>query len=173
MKLTRRAMRKIRRVKRQSTVASINLVSMIDMFVILIIYLLVNTAAVQVIGAEQVDLPRSLSLEPPRETVSVIISSTDILVDGEPVMKVADAEADKAPVLETLKARLLQESPPTPSQQEATAKGEADEGGEVNILADKNIPYSLLKRVMATCTAAQFDRISLGVIPKAGGTERK
>lgn len=173
MKLTRRAMRKIRRVRRQSIVASINLVSMIDMFVILIIYLLVNTAAVQVIGAEQVDLPRSLSLEPPRETVSVIISSTDILVDGEPVMKVEDAEADKAPVLETLKARLLQESPPTPSQQDAAAKGDTAEAGEVNILADKHIPYSLLKRVMATCTAAQFDKISLGVIPKAGGTERK
>lgn len=171
MKLTRRAMRKIRRVKRQSMVASINLVSMIDMFIIIIIYLLVNTAAVQVIGAEQVNLPKSLSLEPPRETVSVIISSTDIMVDGDAVMKVEDAKASPQPVLEALKARLLAESPPTPAQQQAAADGKgAAEGGEVNILADKNIPYSLLKRVMATCTSAQFEKISLGVIPKAGGS---
>ncbi len=172
MKLTHRGMRKVRRAKRQGMVTSINLVSMIDMFIIIIIYLLVNTAAVQVIGAEQVDLPKSLSLEPPRETVSVIISSTDILVDGEAVMKVEDAKAGNDAVLETLKARLLQESPPTPVQQQAGAAGERADGGEVNILADKNIPYSLLKRVMATCTAAQFDKISLGVIPKAGGAER-
>lgn len=170
MKLTRRAMRKVRRVKRQSIVASINLVSMIDMFVILIIYLLVNTAAVQVMGADQVDLPKSLSLEPPRETVSVIISSTDILVDGEAVMKVDDARAASGPVLEALKTRLLAESPPTAAQQQAAADGKSAEAGEVNILADKNIPYSLLKRVMATCTAAQFDKISLGVIPRAGGS---
>lgn len=169
MKQSRRALRKLRRVKKQGMVTSINLVSMIDMFTILIIYLLVNTAAVQVIGAEQVDLPKSLSLEPPRETVSVIISSTDILVDGEAVMKVEDAKAGNEVVLETLKARLLQESPPTT---QAGAAGQTAEAGEVNILADKNIPYSLLKRVMATCTAAQFEKISLGVIPKAGGSER-
>lgn len=171
MKQSRRALRKVRRVKRQSMVTSINLVSMIDMFTIIIIYLLVNTAAVQVIGAEQVDLPKSLSLEPPREAVSVIISSTDILVDGEAVMKVDDAKAETGAVLETLKARLLQEAPLTPSQQQAISnKGEPAEAGEVNILADKGIPYSLLKRVMATCTSAQFDKISLGVIPKAGGS---
>ena len=188
MKLTRHAMRKIRRVKRQGMVTTINLVSMIDMFIIIIIYLLVNTAAVQVMGADQVDLPKSLSLEPPRETVSVIISSTDILVDGEAVMKVEDAKAGLETVLEPLKARLLQESPPTPAQQKAAAEGQSAEagvsqkdlmapalapgaaGGEVNILADKNSPYSLLKRVMATCTAAQFDKISLGVIPRAGGS---
>lgn len=170
MKLTRHAMRKIRRVKRQGMVTTINLVSMIDMFIIIIIYLLVNTAAVQVMGADQVDLPKSLSLEPPRETVSVIISSTDILVDGEAVMKVEDAKNATEPVLEPLKARLLQESPPTAAQQQAAAGGENAAGGEVNILADKNIPYSLLKRVMATCTAAQFDKISLGVIPRAGGS---
>jgi biopolymer transport protein ExbD len=169
MKMTRRAMRKVRRVKRQSMVTSINLVSMIDMFTILIIYLLVNTAAVQVIGAEQVDLPKSLSLEPPRETVAVIISATDILVDGEAVMKVEDAKASAGVVLEALKARLLAESPPTAVQQQAAAEGKAVEGGEVNIMADKNIPYSLLKRVMATCTSAQFEKISLGVIPRSGG----
>lgn len=169
MKITRRAMRKIRRVKRQSIVTSINLVSMIDMFIIMIIYLLVNTAAVQVIGAEQVDLPKSLSLEPPRETVSVIVSATDILVDGEAVMKVEDAKASAGVVLETLKARLLAESPPTEAQQQAAADGKGAEGGEVNIMADKNIPYSLLKRVMATCTSAQFEKISLGVIPRGGG----
>src|SRR6202008_4359265 len=111
-----------------------------------------------------------LSLEPPRETVAVIISSTDIMVDGEPVMKVDDAKAGNVTVLEPLKARLMTESPPTKSQQRANAAGQKAEAGEVNILADKNIPYSLLKRVMATCTAAQFGKISLGVVPKAGGS---
>ena len=168
MKMTRRALRNIRRTRRVSGVASVNLVSMIDMFIIMIIYLLVNTAAVQVMGADQVDLPESLAQEPPRETVAVLISAEDILVDGEPLMKVADAKAAPGTVIEALKARLLQESPPTAAQQQAAAAGEIAEGGEVNILADKTTPYSLLKKVMTTCTAAQFGDISLGVVPVGG-----
>ena len=37
---------------------------------------------------------------------------------------------------------------------------------EITIMADKAIPYDVLKRVMATCTAADYGRISLAVIQK-------
>jgi biopolymer transport protein ExbD len=163
VKLSRRALRKVRRVRKQAAVTSINLVSMIDIFTILVIYLLVNTAAVQIVGAEQVDLPQSIALEPPREIVSVIVTTTDILVDGEPVLKVAELPKDQA-VLASLRERLLQASPLTPAQ----AKTDED-GGEINILADKSIPYSLLKKVMATAADARFAKISLGVVPSSGG----
>lgn len=163
MKLSRRALRKVRRARKQAAVTSINLVSMIDIFTILVIYLLVNTAAVQIVGAEQVDLPKSIALEPPREIVSVIVTTTDILVDGEAVLKVAELPQDQA-VLASLRERLLQASPLTPAQ----AKADED-GGEINILADKAIPYSLLKKVMATAADARFAKISLGVVPSSGG----
>ena len=35
---------------------------------------------------------------------------------------------------------------------------------EVTILGDKALPYKLLKRVMATCTAADYGQISLAVM---------
>ena len=163
MNHSKRALRKVRRAKKQSIVASINLVSMIDIFVILVIYLLVNTAAVQIVGAEQVDLPKSAAVEPPRENVSVILTPDDVLVDGAPVMKVAELRADGPAVIPRLKERLLAAAPLAASQQATGA-----EGGEVNILADKSIPYALLKRIMTTCADAQFARISLGVSPGSG-----
>jgi biopolymer transport protein ExbD len=166
MSMSRRAFRKIRRAKRMANVTSINLVSMIDIFTILIIYLLVNTAAVQVVGAEQVDLPQSTAQDPPRQTVSVIITHEDILIDGHALMKTADAQASKTAILPALRDRLLEAAPITPKQQ-ANA---AEEGGEVNVLADKTIAYSLLKKVMATCGEASFAKISLGVIPAASGS---
>ena len=156
---TPRKLRKLRRAKRTAQVASINLVSMIDIFVILIIYLLVNTAAVQVIGAEQVDLPTSLAQEQPRPNVAVLITDTDILVNGKAVMKVADVPTGNA-VLAPLQQRLLQEAPKRAAQTGLE--------GEVNILAGKDIHYALLKRVMFTCTTASFAKISLGVIPSEG-----
>lgn len=166
MRMNRRALRKIRRTKRGSHVASVNLVSMIDMFMIMIIYLLVNTAAVQVMGAELVKLPESLADAPPRQSVAIIVTNTELLVDGKALMSVAQAKAAKGLVIEALKQRLLEESPPTEAQKLAVANGETPESGEVNILADKTVPYSLLKRVLSTCTDAAFGDISLGVLPR-------
>ena len=38
-------------------------------------------------------------------------------------------------------------------------------------MADKSLPYSLLKKIMTTCADAQFERVSLAVIQRAPGTE--
>ena len=168
-----RALRKVRRVKRAAVVTSINLVSMIDIFTILIIYMLVNTAAVQVIGAEQVNLPTSIAEELPKENTAIIVTGQEILVDGRKVMNTADAEAAagdqltdhggvKALQEELRKRAALKPLPNDPSQQSR---------GEVNIMGDKNIPYKLLKRVMATCSDSEFARISLGVIPESRGSK--
>ena len=164
MSLSKRQLRKVRRTKRMSSVTSINLVSMIDVFIIMIIYLLVNTVAVQIVGAEQVTLPESKALEEPRLKVAVIISDKDILVDGKPLMTVDQAKADPNTVLESLKATLLARPAPAPKPGAALAEPASDTG-EVNILADKKIPYSLIKKVMVTCTAAALPNISLGVLP--------
>ena len=165
MKMSKRALRKVRRAKKLTTVTSINLVSMIDIFTILIIYLLVNTAAVQIVGAEQVDLPQSTANEPPRQNISIILTKDDVLIDGTPVMKVADIKQAGPDVVPLLKQQLLEASPPTRSQQTS-----GEEGGEVNILADKSISYWLLKKVMTTSADAQFAKISMGVNP---GSEKK
>lgn len=165
MKLSIRSLRKVRRVKRAATVTSINLVSMIDIFTILIIYMLVNTAAVQVIGAEQVNLPKSIADEQPRENTAIIVTGQEILVDGRKIMNTADAESATG-VLEDLKAELEKRAPLKPLANDPAQMSR----GEVNIMGDKNIPYSLLKKVMATCSSVAFARISLGVIPESRGS---
>jgi biopolymer transport protein ExbD len=41
------------------------------------------------------------------------------------------------------------------------------ESKEVTILADKTIPFHVLKKIMSTCTGSGYGRISLAVIQKA------
>jgi biopolymer transport protein ExbD len=41
------------------------------------------------------------------------------------------------------------------------------ESMEVTILADKTIPFSVLKKIMLTCTGSGYGRISLAVIQKS------
>jgi hypothetical protein len=42
----------------------------------------------------------------------------------------------------------------------------ADESKEITLLADKTIPFKVLKRIMSTCTASGYGRISLAVVQK-------
>ncbi len=37
---------------------------------------------------------------------------------------------------------------------------------EITIMADKSLPYEVLKKVMATCTDADYGKISLAVLQK-------
>jgi biopolymer transport protein ExbD len=40
------------------------------------------------------------------------------------------------------------------------------EGREITLLADKTIPFKVLKKIMSTCTASGYGRISLAVVQK-------
>jgi biopolymer transport protein ExbD len=44
---------------------------------------------------------------------------------------------------------------------------EAVESKEVTILADRTIPFTVLKKIMSTCTSVGYGKISLAVIQKA------
>jgi biopolymer transport protein TolR len=37
---------------------------------------------------------------------------------------------------------------------------------EITILGDQDVPYRILKKIMATCTDADFGRLSLAVVQK-------
>jgi biopolymer transport protein ExbD len=41
------------------------------------------------------------------------------------------------------------------------------ESQEVTILADKSVPFNVVKKVMSTCTSEGYTRISLAVMQKA------
>ncbi len=172
MNISKRTLRKLRHAKRNNDVATINLVSMIDVFVILVIYLLVNAAAVQVVGAEQVELPKSIAEIPPKEeNVAVTVSGDDILVNGKKVMHVSEITAVSGPVLKPLREELTTFLAP-PAVVAAAAKTKTPLlPKDVSIFADKDIPYSLLKKVMTTCADAGFAKIALGVLPNGPGAQ--
>jgi len=88
-----------------------------------------------------------------------MVTGQDITLQGQAVMTVAQAEASAGDVLPELKSQLLL----VPLAQIQGAAPNALTRGEINIMADKDIPYSLLKKVMITAGQAQFARISLSV----------
>jgi biopolymer transport protein ExbD len=145
--------------------SALSLVSMMDIFTILVFFLLVSSAETEVLpNPKDIQLPESAALEKARESVVVMVTDTQILVQGRPVARVADALEGDALVIPELKDALRQQTDRVLIQQ---AKADIA-AREVTILGDRDLPYRLLKRVMASCTAAEFGQISLAVVQKDG-----
>jgi biopolymer transport protein ExbD len=163
--------RNSRRIKRMSRnrmkVTKMNLTSLMDVFTILVFFLLVNSGSVEVMEApKQVTLPESMVQEKPRETVVIFVSPEEVIVQGKAVMKVADILESGAASVEPITARLaeLKTSVVGPSTKWVS------ESQEVTILADKSVPFTVIKRIMTSCTGEGYGQVSLAVIQKASQT---
>jgi biopolymer transport protein TolR len=162
--MSRRALRLARSKKRAKRIPELNLVSLMDIFTILVFFLLVNSSNIEVLpNPEAMQLPESLAQQPPRETPVLMVTERDILVGGTRVMSLETALQAPGPVLQDLKSQLQQ----LPLR---AVTGGSQTRGEINIMADRDIPYSLLKKVMVTCTDARFNKISLAVTQRVPGT---
>ena len=159
-----RAKRMDKHHKRHKGAGALNLVSLMDIFTILVFFLLVNSSDVETLpNAKDLQLPESISEEKAKETVVIMIGKTDIIVQGTPVAKVADVMNIKGNDIPQLREALK-------SQNDRVLRREAQEdiaGREVTIMGDKDIPYRLLKKVMATCMASDYGQISLAVLQKS------
>lgn len=153
-----------RRHNRGKAGVALNLVSLMDIFTILVFFLLVNSSDVEVLpNAKDIQLPESIAETKAKETVVILISELHIIVQGTPVALVADVMSRKGNDIPELRQALK-------SQNDRVLRREAQDdiaGREVTIMGDKDIPYRLLKKVMATCTASDYGRISLAVLQKS------
>jgi biopolymer transport protein ExbD len=163
-----RAARMSRHHKRRKQGAGLNLVSMMDIFTILVFFLLVNSSDVEVLpNTDTVQLPESVAETKPRESVVVLVTDTEILVQGRVVSRIADVLASDSLVIPGLRAELVAQAG------RALLSGDDDVADrEVTIMGDKEIPYHLLKKVMATCTDADYGQLSLAVLQKDGDPQR-
>ena len=162
-------MRNSRRIKRMGRnrmkISKMNLTSLMDVFTILVFFLLVNSGSVEVLDTpKEVSLPESRVETKPRETVVIFISPTEVLVQGQLVALVDEIIEDKTSVLDPIAARLAQlKENVIGANTMAVATSQ-----EVTILADKSVPFTVIKTIMSTCTSEGFENVSLAVTQKAG-----
>lgn len=162
-------MRNTRRIRRMSRnrvkIGKMNLTSLMDVFTILVFFLLVNSGSVEVMEAPKtVVLPESRVEAKPRETVVIFISPEEVLVQGKSVMQVADILDSDSLTVRPVSER-LQEIGQSVLGPNTAAVAESQ---EVTILADKSVPFDVIRKVMSTCTEGGYENVSLAVIQKVG-----
>jgi biopolymer transport protein TolR len=165
MKMSRRAKRMDRHHKRNKGRAVLNLVSLMDIFTILVFFLLVNSGEVQVLpNAKALSLPESAAEQKPKETLVVMVNHNEILVQGRHIVDLTQP-LPPGNLLPALKEELRQHA------ERAKASTLEPFSGNITIMGDKEIPYNLLKRVMATCADSEYPRVSLAVLRRAEKSE--
>jgi len=162
MKYTRR-MKRMERNNRKGDIKGlgINLIPMMDVLCVLVFFLLFHSFNSTLPDA-QIALPASVVETKPRETVSIVVSTDVVMVQGEPVMSTPKLLEDSSGIAYEVRERLEQIER---TIIETGAKTFAH-GKEITLLADKTIPFKVLKKIMSTCTASGYGKISLAVMQK-------
>ncbi len=163
MKQSRRARRMQRHHVRHKRAPAFNLVSLMDIFTILVFFLLVNSSDGEVLpSTKSVELPESVAEQKPRRNVVVMVTDRDILVQGSVIAPVSGVMRDNSLSIVSLKVALEEQN----QRRVLRSHSASASAPEVTIMGSKEIPYKLLKKVMATCTEAGYGKISLAVLQK-------
>ena len=160
-KTVKRMQRNHERAKKQ---APFNIVSLMDIFTILVFFLLVNASDPTVLpNAKGIEMPQSVAEQKPRVSVVLMLNQEDISLQGEKVVNASDISKNKKSDIQKLQIALQDEM-----QKIVANIGDGEDIGphEITIMGDKEVPFSLIKRVMQICSSAGFEQISLSVVQR-------
>lgn len=141
--------------------ASLSLVSLMDIFTILVFFLLVNSSSTQQSQSGSLKLPEAKVKTPVPSSIQIQVDDKNLIVQGRVILALKDiAESEETiPVLEEELSYLFKR------QQE---RGLLVEGEQtVTLLADKQLEYALLKKIMVSSGRSGYEKVSLAVIGQA------
>jgi len=162
MRESRRMKRMERNIRRHHV--SLNLIPMLDVLSVLVFFLLFHSFNGDM-PEQRLVLPDSVVETKPRGTVVISVTPESVIVQGEAVIRTSDLYDDRIGTVHEITVRLDQiersmDKPSTKTVAEAENK-------EITLLADKKIPFKVLKKIMTSCTVSGYGKISLAVIQKA------
>lgn len=160
MQMSRRAKRMQKRHKRsQHRESGLILTSLMDIFTVLVFFLLIqHESDVQNLPShDRIKLPSSISDQKPNQTMAILVTKDDILINDVFVAKVAKVLASEDDLIPEIQNTLKKATANVLVQENTKER-------EVTILGDREIPYRLLKKIMISCAQANYSNISLGVV---------
>lgn len=148
----------------------VNINSLLDVLSVILVFLMksYSSNSVQIKPSPTLQVPFSHSLVAVQESTAVTVTLKDILVDDVPVMTF-DAGTVPANFLSSgglLIDPLFQKLQDAVDHQKKIAEvnKKADFKGIVTIIADRNVPFSLITEVMYTAGQAQFSKFKFAAI---------
>jgi biopolymer transport protein ExbD len=150
---------KFRSNKRGSSDVSLNITAMADIFTVLLVFLLKSYAsgAMTIMPTANINLPAASMKSEHVEALKIEISQSDLVVEGKQIVPLSDYQFPANDLNKSGFSNKLFESI------QEIKKTEAVPTENVIILADRKVPYSALKIIMASAAGAGLTNFKLAV----------
>lgn len=149
------------RSKKHRTVTreELNLTSMMDAMTIILLFLLktYSTSGAIISPSSDLKLPYSLSTQSPHKDLTVSVTQENILVSDKRVAAIRDVNPG-IPIIGPLYSELNQKAKEAKQNEIQYAIPFTH---EVIIVADENVPFQLLYKVVYTCGSSEFNKLRL------------
>ncbi len=157
----------------KNTFADLNVTPLVDMFVILVCFLIANFAASGELlsMSKDIQLPEAVHSEELTLAPVVQVSQAEVVVSGNVIGRVDDLAREDYLNIPALEEKLREMK----KQFEDLHNQAGDSGafkGDVNIQADKGVPFRIIKKVMFSCTSAGYGNISFATLSAGGGDKK-
>lgn len=160
--------------------SGLNITSMMDMMTIILVFLLksYHTDDISVAPSDDLMIPVSTAVKPPKLAVNVIISRKDVVVDGNWVLDMERGIDDstgteviqipedekRGQLVSKLYEVLLEKAETAKDLGTRYGSEEFEFKGEILLQCDKRLPFSVIREVMFTAGQAQFGNFRFVVI---------
>lgn len=167
-----RKRRKAKRLKQQhgGEIRELNITPMLDLMTIILVFLLMNFASSsENVNVANLSLPYSTAKLPVEQALTLIVSKDGILVDQKLVARFdAAGNFDPKDMPEGPQGYLVQPLYDALQSRSEHYKRIEEFGGtqfqgRIAIIADKNLPYAVIFRVLYTAGRAEFGRFKMFV----------
>ncbi len=168
----RRVIRRKRAKHVQEEEVGLNIYPMMDMMTILLVFMIMQFAsgAAEIVQSDVLQIPTSTSQVDAAQALSIIISSSEVVVEGRRVLALRNGKVDPSlkqgggtgwlitPLFNDLKQHrdrlkmIAQRNPQRPFR------------GEVRIIADKRTPFRTLGEVIYSLGQAEFSALRFVVL---------
>ena len=150
---------------KKQTYADLLITPLVDMFVIIVLFLIANFSASGDIlnQTKDIQLPTASHVKELEMQPVVMVSATQILIDGTLVGRVEDlTRGDVLNIVELEDQLRIKKK--SYEDLHAMAGDSQTFKGDINIQAHKELPFKIIKRVMFSCTSAGYSNINFATL---------
>ncbi len=151
--------------------ADLLITPLVDMFVIIVLFLLANFSATGevLMMTKDIQLPEAANVKEVEMVPVVMVSNEQVVVQGNVVGRVEDLARDEYLNIPALEEKLRDMKKQYEDLHSAAGDTEGGFKGDVNIQANKEVQFKVIKRVMYSCAMAGYTNINFAVLTKGAG----
>ncbi|MBK7864980.1 MAG: biopolymer transporter ExbD [Archangiaceae bacterium] len=155
---------------KKSGFADLLVTPLVDMFVIIVLFLIANFSATGevLMMSKDISLPEAKNVQDIQSAPVVTVSKTEVLLSGSLIGRVEDFTREEYLNIPLLEEKLRDEKKKFEDLHSAANDSGAFKG-DVNIQADKQVEFRIIKRVMFSCASAGFGNINFATLNVGGG----